>query len=110
MAYKIRNGVDALFSTGLFEQELNVFPDSLRRMEVLIDAYFSSYASKEKEFSKIIMKTMEDAVNSQYRVVDKLRYAKIGYDDELGQAKFQAKEEYSNSYTKFMETLQELAK
>jgi hypothetical protein len=110
LAYKIRDGVDALLSTGLSEQELNGLPDSLRRIEVLIDLYFSSYASREEELSNIIMKTVEDAVRSGSRIYDYLGHFKIGYADTLGQSRDQAKEAYSKSYTKLMETLQELAK
>jgi len=105
LAYNIQVEIDAYLSGGSLLELPGIIPNSLLRMRVLTDLYFRSFTSRVKEFSIIVSK-LAHAKRSQYNVPDGYGHLAKGNTDEFDQAK----EAYTKSYTKLMETLQELAR
>ncbi len=105
LAYKLKVEVDEYLSGGSLLELPVVIPDSLLRMKVLTDLYFRSLSSRVNDFSGIVSK-LTNAKRSQYNVPDEYGSLTKGNTDQFDQAK----EAYSKSYTKLMETLQKHAK
>ncbi len=105
LVLKVRAEIDMHLALGSLLDFPSVVSNSLLRIVALTDIYFKSLTARVTEFSGIV-NNLQNANRSQYNVPDGYGHLAKGNTDEFNQAK----EAYTKSYTKLMETLQELGR